>query len=68
MPALGRESRIRQSIFLSLHTNIGIVYRLTLRLWRTLFSVDCTTNMAYWRRLHEILRTTRETIPQKHGG
>jgi hypothetical protein len=44
---LGRESRIRQSIFLSLHTNIGIAFQATLRLLLTLFSVDYTMNIAW---------------------
>jgi hypothetical protein len=43
---LGREYRIRQSIFLSPHTNIGIAFQATLRLWRTLFSVAYTMNIA----------------------
>lgn len=58
MPALGRETRIRPSIFLSHHKNIGIAFQVTLRLWRTLFSVDYTVNIACYRGLHEFLRTT----------
>jgi hypothetical protein len=46
-PASGRASRIHQSIFLSRHTNIGIVFQAALRLWLTLFSVDCTMNIVW---------------------
>ena len=57
-PALGREFRTHQPIFLSHHKNIGIAYRLTLRLWLTLFSVEYTMNIAWLRRLLELLRST----------
>ena len=63
MPALDRESRTRQSIFLSLHTNIGTAFQATLRLWLTLSWVAYTMNMAWSRRLHEFLRTTPVSHP-----
>ena len=43
------------------HSNIGIGFRATVRLWLTLSWVDYTMKIACWRRLYEFLRRTGPT-------
>jgi len=57
-PALGQESRIRQLTSLLRYKNIGTAFQVTLRLWVILSWVDYITNMNWYQKLHEYLRTT----------
>ena len=58
MPASAREFQTHPARYPSNQTNIGTTFLATLRLLLTLFSVDYTTNIAWFRRLLEFLRST----------
>jgi hypothetical protein len=59
-PALGQESSIRQSISLLHYKHIGTAFHATLKLRAILSWVEYITNISWYKRLHEYLRTHRQ--------